>query len=78
LTSLQLIMHSRTMQYLFTDFAKGDSFRQTGIQVHSDGRGTRFLEDNDVKRFLRSELGSSDLPVFLTGRPNPWTYARRR
>ncbi len=63
LTSLQLIMHTRDAQYLFTDFAKGDKLRQTGIPIHSDAKGNRFLEDSDVKSFLRIQL-REDIQIF--------------
>ena len=64
LTSLQLIMHTRDAQYLFTDFAKGDKLRQTGVPIHSDAKGNRFLEDSDVKSFLKTQLKREDLQVF--------------
>jgi hypothetical protein len=64
LTSLQLIMHTGNAQYLFTDFPKDDKLRQTGIPVHGDARGNRFLEDDDVKSFLKAELEREDLQVF--------------
>jgi hypothetical protein len=64
LTSLQLIMHTQKAQYLFTDFAKGNKLRQTGIPIHSDAKGNRFLEDSGVKSFLKTELKREDLQVF--------------
>ena len=64
LTSLQLIMHTQEAQYLFTDFAKDSKLRQTGIPIHSDAKGNRFLEDSDVKSFLKTQLKRGNLQVF--------------
>lgn len=64
LTSLQLIMHTKDAQYLFTDFAKGDKLRQTSIPIRSDAKGNRFLEDSDVKDFLKTQLKREDLRIF--------------
>jgi len=42
--------------YIFTDTAKGDYIRRTGILVHTDRKGNCFLTDEDLKLFLRTEL----------------------
>ena len=64
LTSLKLIMPIEDMQYIFVDFAKGDELRQTGIPIHSNKEGIRFLEETDVKKFLKKHLGRDGLQIF--------------
>jgi hypothetical protein len=64
LTSLQLIVHAQDAQYLFTDFAKGDKLRQTGIPIHTDAKGNRFLEDSDGKSFLKTQWKREGLQIF--------------
>ncbi|UCE95691.1 MAG: hypothetical protein JSV51_08250 [Candidatus Bathyarchaeota archaeon] len=64
LTSLKLILPTVGTQYIFIDTAKNDKLRQTQIQIHSDGKGHRFLEDNDIKAFLKRELQRKDLQIF--------------
>ena len=63
-TSLKLILPVEGAQYIFTDSAKGLSLRRTGIPVHVDSKGNRFLTDEDVKNFLLSEIEVKDLKVF--------------
>jgi hypothetical protein len=43
-------------QYIFLDAAKGDKLRRTEIPIKSNPKGNHFLTDEDVKRFLRTEL----------------------
>jgi len=64
LTSLKLILSVEDTQYIFTDSAKGDKLRKTGIPFHTDKKGNRFIEDNDVKSFLRTQLQREDLQIF--------------
>ncbi len=64
LTSLKLIMPIEGLQYIFVDFAKGDVMRQTGIPIHSNKEGIRFLEEHDVKKFLMKHLGRDGLQIF--------------
>ena len=61
-TGLKLILPVEGAQYIFTDTAKGDIMRRTEIPIRTDKKGNRFLTDEDVKSFLRTELG--DLRVF--------------
>jgi len=64
LTSLKLILSVEDTQYIFTDSAKGDKLRKTGILFHTDKKGNRFIEDNDVKSFLKTQLQREDLQIF--------------
>jgi len=63
-TGLKLILPVEGAQYIFTDSAKGDKLRRTGIPVRTGKKGSRFLTDEDVKSFLRTELNISDLKIF--------------
>jgi hypothetical protein len=64
LTSLELIMPADDGQYIFVDTAKGGKLRQTEIPIHVDSKGTRFLEDDDVRNFLKKQLRRENLQVF--------------
>lgn len=64
LTSLKLILPLKDVQYIFVDSAKANKLRQTGIPIHHGFRGNRFLEDEDIKKFLKTQLPSSDLQIF--------------
>jgi len=63
-TGLKLILPVDGAQYIFTDTAKGDVLRRTGIQIQTNSKGNHFLTDEDVKSFLRTELKIKDLKIF--------------
>ena len=63
-TGLKIILPVDGAQYIFTDSAKGDVMRRTGIHIHKNMKGELFLTDEDVQRFLRSELNIKDLQIF--------------
>ena len=39
LTALKLLLPVQGIQYIFTDTAKGDKLRRTGIRIHTDKKG---------------------------------------
>jgi hypothetical protein len=63
-TGLKLILPVEGVQYIFTDSAKGDKMRRTGLPVRTGRKGDRFLTDEDVKSFLRKQLEISGLKIF--------------
>jgi hypothetical protein len=65
LTALRLILLARGGYYVYLDFPRGkeNALRETGIPIHEDKNGTRCLEDDDVIRFVKRELGEN-LSVF--------------
>ena len=60
-TSLRLIIPSKNY-YVYVDFPKGDALRETGIPIHMDASGTRCIEDDDIRAFLKKQFG--ELPVY--------------
>ena len=60
-TSLRLIIPSKNY-YVYVDFPKGEALRETGIPIHADKSGTRCIEDDDIRAFLKKQLGA--LPVY--------------
>lgn len=65
LTALRFILLARGGYYVFLDFPKGkeNKMRETGIQIREDNNRVRFLEDDDVIRFIKGELGEN-LKIF--------------
>jgi len=61
-TCLRLIIPSKNY-YVYVDFPKGDALRETGIPIHMDPSGTRCIEDNYIREFLKKEFGEK-LPVY--------------
>ncbi len=60
-TSLRLIIPSENY-YVYVDFPRGEALRDTGIPIHKDKTGTRCIEDDDIRAFLKQQFGS--LPVY--------------
>ena len=60
-TSLRLIIPSKNY-YVYVDFPKGDALRETLIPIHMDASGTRCIEDDDIRAFLKKQFG--ELPVY--------------
>ena len=63
-TGLKLILPLADAQYIFTDSAKDDQMRRTGIHVHTGNKGNRFLTDEDVISFLKAQLKITGLQIF--------------
>ena len=63
-TGLKLILPVEDTQYIFTDSAKGEKMRRTKIPIRQDSKGNQLLTDDDVKRFLKTELDIKDLKIF--------------
>jgi hypothetical protein len=60
-TSLRLIIPAKNY-YVYVDFPKVNALRETGIPIQRDKMGTRCIEDQDIRAFLKEQFGS--LPVY--------------
>ena len=65
-TGLKLVLLVEGGQYVFTDTAKGDFMRKTKIPIRTGNKGNRFLTDEDVKSFLRTELANLQIFSYWT------------
>ncbi len=63
LTTLRLMFPSPKAYYVFLDFPKGETLRETHIPLRKDKRGNRLIEEEDVKSFLRNQLGNENLTI---------------
>lgn len=63
LTALRLIIQGREKYYVFLDFRRGDKLRETAIPVSVDKNGNRYLEEQTVKDFLKSQFGKENLTI---------------
>ena len=65
LTALRFILLAKGGYHVYLDFPKGDEnvMRETGIPIREDRNGVRCLTDEDVRSFIRRELGEQ-LKVF--------------
>jgi hypothetical protein len=64
LTTLRIIMLYDKRYYIFLDFPKGESLRETGIPLHKDRKGILNLDEDEVKVFLKKTFEKEKLDVF--------------
>ena len=63
-TILRLIMLHNKRYFIFIDTPKGDALRQTGIALRKDKNGTRYLEEEDIKAYLKAQFEGENLQFF--------------
>ena len=63
LTSLRLIMPCVKAYYVFLDFPRGEELRETHIPLRRDKKGNRYIEETDVKDFLKNQLKREDITI---------------
>jgi hypothetical protein len=63
LTVLRLILPTQGVQYVFIDTAKKARLRKTRISIHKNDSGNLFIEEKDVKKFLRSQTNRENLKL---------------
>jgi hypothetical protein len=64
LTTLRLIMLHDKRYYIFLDFPKGESLRETGIPLHKDKNGILNLDEDEVKVILKKQFEREKIDVF--------------
>jgi hypothetical protein len=64
LTTLRLIMLSDQRYYIFFDFPKGETLRETKIPLHKDKNGIPNLDEGEVKAFLKKQFEKEKLEVY--------------
>ena len=64
LSSLRIIMLQDKRYYMFFDFPKGETLRETGITLHKDKNGILNLDEDEVKAFLKKEFEQENLEVY--------------
>jgi len=63
LTSLRLIMPCLKAYYVFLDFARGEELRETHIPLRRDNKGNRYIDERDVRTFLKNQLKREDVTI---------------
>lgn len=64
LTCLRLILPASSGYYVYLDFPKDNALRETGIPIREDRLGNRYLQDENVKQFIKNALGRENLQVY--------------
>jgi len=60
---LRLVFASKDVQYVFLDVAEGKCLKRTRIPVAINSIGEFYLEEEDIKNFLRTELKRTSLSI---------------
>jgi hypothetical protein len=63
-TVLRLIMLHDKRYYIFIDLPQRDALRQTGIALRKDKNGNRYLEEDDVRAYLKAQFEGENLQFF--------------
>ena len=63
LTALRLIIPAQENYYIFIDFPKGEKLRETGIPLHKNEKGIRYIEEREVVDFLRAQFKKENLTI---------------
>lgn len=60
---LRLTFTAEKVQYIFIDTAKEGILRRTKLSVSIDKHGNANLEEDDIAKFIRSELGRENIKI---------------
>ena len=60
---LRLTFGAKDVQYVFLDVAEGKSLKRTKISVKTNLVGEFYLEEEDIKNFLKAELQIANLSI---------------
>lgn len=64
LSSLRIIMLHDRRYFMFFDFPKGATLKETGIPLHKDKNGVFNLDEDEVKAILKREFEKDHIEVF--------------
>jgi len=60
---LRRVFASKNVQYVFLDVAEGKNLKRTKIPVSTTSVGEFYLEEEDIKNFLITELKRTNLSI---------------
>jgi hypothetical protein len=66
LSNLKIIMLHDKRYYIFYDFPKGETLRETKIPLHKDKNGVLNLDENEVKAYLKGQFKNLEIFSFWT------------
>ena len=66
LSTLKIIMLHDKRYFIFYDFPKGESLRETGIPLHKDKNGIPNLDEAEVKAYLKGQFANLEVYSFWT------------
>jgi hypothetical protein len=64
LSTLKIIMLHDKRYFIFYDFPKGESLRETGISLYKDKNGIPNLDEAEVKAYLKGQFANLEVYSF--------------
>ena len=64
ITILKVIMLYERQYFVFVDAPRGNALRETGLQLSKDKNGCRYIDDQEVKNYLKREFEGSNLEIY--------------
>ena len=64
---LRLVFATENSQYVFLDFARGNTLGRTKLPVHTHKSGGFCLKEEDIKNFICTELNRKDISIVTFG-----------
>ncbi|MFB3890007.1 MAG: hypothetical protein ACE14S_10990 [Candidatus Bathyarchaeia archaeon] len=64
LTTLKLIMLHDQRYYIFLDFPRGETLKETGIPLRRDKNGVLYLDEDEVKSILKKQFEKEKVEVY--------------
>jgi hypothetical protein len=64
LSTLRIILMDNQRYYIFLDFPKGNTLKETGIPLHKGKDGLWNLDEDEVKIILQKEFEKENLQIF--------------
>jgi len=61
---LRLVFASGIVQYVFLDFAHGNTLWRTKLPVHTNNSGDAYFSEEELKNFIMTELNRKDISIF--------------
>lgn len=61
--ALRLRFYHERDTYLFLDFAQGAVLQKTGVPVYGHEKRAAYVEEEDIKRFITTQLGRENIEV---------------
>jgi len=61
---LRIVFATQDAQYVFLDFARGETLQRTKIPLNFTDAGEAYVSEEDIKRFIKTQLGRPDLPLY--------------
>jgi len=60
---MRLVFSTESVQYVFLDFAHGNTFARTKLPVCNDNSGLAYFKEEDLRNFIQSELNRKDISI---------------